>query len=104
MFKRTIFNYNPKLKERSGSLRKNITDAERCSWSQVRRKQVRGLQFYRQRPIGNYIVDFYCPDVKLVIEVDGGQHYSEEGCVYDRERDQYLKGNGLAVLRFTNME
>lgn len=101
---RTILKYNPKLKERSRDLRKNMTDAERRLWSRLRRKQVQGLQFYRQRPIGNFIVDFYCPDAKLVVEVDGGQHYSEEGCVYDQERDQYLKGNGLAVLRFTNID
>ena len=54
-----------------------MTDAERFLWSRVRRKQLKGFQFYRQKNIGNYIVDFYCPAAKLIVEIDGGQHYSE---------------------------
>jgi very-short-patch-repair endonuclease len=64
--------YNTKLKKYSQELRKNMTDAERLLWSKLRRKQVKNFQFYRQRIIGNYIVDFYCPSSKLIIEVDGG--------------------------------
>lgn len=55
-------------------LRKNMTEAEKILWSKIRRKQLKGYQFYRQRVIGNYIVDFLCPKARLVIEVDGGQH------------------------------
>ena len=81
-----------------------MTDAEKLLWSKVRRKQFRGHQFYRQRIIGNYIVDFYCPKSKLVIETDGGQHYSEVGVDTDRLRDNYITDLGLRVLRFTNLD
>ena len=81
-----------------------MTDTEVLLWARIRKKQIKGIQFLRQRPIGNYIVDFYAPDVQLVIEVDGGQHFSEEGRDYDRQRDAYLKGLGLRILRFTNSE
>ncbi len=56
-----------------------MTDAERLLWSRIRRKQLKDCQFYRQKVVGNYIVDFYCPKSNLVIELDGGQHYSDEG-------------------------
>jgi very-short-patch-repair endonuclease len=81
-----------------------MTDAERCLWARIRARQLEGLQFYRQKIIGNYIVDFYCPNAKLVIEVDGGQHYSEEGLRADAIRDEYLKSHGLKVLRFTDTD
>ena len=63
-----------------------------------------GYQFYRQRTIGNYIVDFYCPKARLVIEIDGGQHYFVVGVEADRLRDIYITNLGLRVLRFTNMD
>lgn len=81
-----------------------MTDAELRFWSRVRRKQVKGLQFYRQKNIGNYIVDFYCPSAKLIVEIDGGQHFSEEGSCNDVARDAYLMSLGFTVLRFTNSE
>jgi very-short-patch-repair endonuclease len=62
-----------------------MTDAENRLWSKLRRKQLRGHQFYRQKIIGKYIVDFYCPKANLVIELDGGQHYSERGKAKDRD-------------------
>ncbi len=96
--------YESRLKERARQLRKNMTDAERRLWSKIRRKQIQGVQFYRQRPIGPYIVDFYAPAARLVIEVDGGQHFRERGRVYDQQRDRYLRSLGLHVLRFTNEE
>jgi len=101
MTKRQIIPYNPKLKERARELRKNMTDAEITLWLHLRKKQVNGIQFFRQRPIGNYIVDFYAPDSKLVIEVDGGQHFEDEGLAYDEVRDSHLRGLGLNVLRFS---
>jgi very-short-patch-repair endonuclease len=73
-------------------------------WEKIRGKQLKGYQFYRQKTIGNYIVDFYCPKAKLVIELDGGQHYSFEGKEKDRERDGYMKSIGLRVLRFSDKE
>ncbi|WP_245549477.1 MULTISPECIES: endonuclease domain-containing protein [Methylomicrobium] len=81
-----------------------MTDAEKILWSRVRRKQISGVQFYRQKPIGGYIVDFYAPQAKLVIELDGGQHFEPEQQYYDQQRTLYLQNQGLAVLRFTNVE
>ena len=71
--------YNKDLKPFARELRKNMTDAELHLWNRVRRKQINGYQFYRQKNIGSYIVDFYCPAAKLIIELDGSQHYTEEG-------------------------
>lgn len=96
--------YNKNLKQRSRRLRKSMTDAERHLWTKIRMKQLKGYQFYRQKPIGDYIVDFYCPKIKLVIEVDGRQHFSDEMTEYDRIRDDHMSSLGLRVLRFTNTE
>ena len=81
-----------------------MTDAERLLWSRLRQKQIKGYQFYRQRIIGNYIVDFYCPKGKLIVEVDGGQHYDDEGKDRDRIRDDYLKKLGFRILRISDGE
>ena len=81
-----------------------MTEAEVKLWCQVRRKRIKGVQFFRQRPIGHYIVDFYAPEVGLVIEVDGGQHYEDEGLEYDEMRDAYLKELNLKVLRISNLD
>ena len=67
------------------------------------RKQINGFKFRRQFGIGKYIVDFYCPELKLVIEIDGDSHFQENRS-YDKKRQQYLKSLGLIVLRFTNHE
>jgi very-short-patch-repair endonuclease len=81
-----------------------LTDAERLLWSKLRLKQINGCQFYRQKPVGKYIADFYCPIVKLVIEVDGGQHFLDEHIASDKVRDEYMQRIGLKVLRFTNVD
>ena len=86
------------------NLRENMTDAERLIWSKLRMKQLKNCQFYRQKVIGNYIVDFYCPKAKLVVEVDGGQHYMDEGKKKDEKRDSYIKKLGLKVLRFSDRD
>ena len=96
--------YNSKLKNISRKLRNNMTDAENLLWLKIRRKQIAGLQFYRQKIIGNYIVDFYCPKANLVIEIDGGEHYSDEKSKSDEDRDKYMEKNGLKVLRYSNLE
>ncbi|MFH1383036.1 MAG: endonuclease domain-containing protein [Chloroflexota bacterium] len=96
--------YNGALKQLSRLLRENMTDAEKCLWMQIRMKQLSGYQFYRQKPIDDYIVDFFCPKAKLVIEVDGSQHFSDEMIEYDRIRNKYLSSLGLRVLRFTNAD
>ena len=96
--------YNKNLKLPSRDLRSNMTDAEQMLWQRLRRKQILGLQFYRQKPILNFIVDFYCSAVKLVIECDGAQHYTEDGRLADQFRDQALSDLGLVVLRFSNRQ
>jgi very-short-patch-repair endonuclease len=96
--------FNKKLKPLARNLRKNLTDAERNLWAKIRGKQLKDKQFYRQKNIGNYIVDFYCPAAKLIIEIDGGQHYSGEGKKKDGIRDSYLKYQGFRVLRFSDRE
>ena len=94
--------YKKTLKQASRDLRKNMTDAESLLWSRLRRKQILGVQFYRQKPLLNFIVDFYCPIANLVIECDGGQHYTAEGLDSDQNRDYALSELGLMVLRFSN--
>lgn len=81
-----------------------MTEAEKLLWSRLRGKQLSGLQFYRQKPILNYIVDFYCPSANLVIECDGGQHFTEEGLEADRIRDEALEALNLRGLRFSNLQ
>lgn len=96
--------YNKNLKQPSRDLRNNMTDAEKRLWSKLRAKQILGLQFYRQKPLLNFIVDFYCPAANLVIECDGGQHFTDEGLEADRVRDEVLVELGLVVLRFSNRQ
>ena len=96
--------YNPVLKPFSRNLRSDMTDAEQLLWSRLRRKQILGLQFYRQKPLANYIVDFYCAAANLVIELDGSQHFEPDHQASDVERDQVLKSLGLLVLRFDNRQ
>jgi len=93
--------YNPDLVERARELRRNMTPAERQLWEYLKHAPYR---FLRQRPIDHFIVDFYCPALRLVIEVDGEQHYTEEGKAYDAERDTILQSYGLRVVRFRNEE
>jgi very-short-patch-repair endonuclease len=92
------------FKQIARTLRKNMTEAEVMLWQRIRRKQIDDQQFYRQKQLGKYIVDFYCPEKKLVIEVDGGQHYDMgEIVTKDEERENYLKNIlKLKVIRFTN--
>jgi len=99
-----MLSYNKNLKGYSRVLRRNMTNAERLLWSKLKGKQLKGFQFNRQKPIGNYIVDFYCLNAKLVIEVDGGQHYRHDGKQEDRVRDDYMAQHGLRVLRFSDRD
>ncbi len=96
--------YKRRLKQPSRRLRNDPTDAEEALWAKVRRGQLNGCQFYRQKPIGEYIVDFWCPAARLVVEVDGSQHLSDEGIQHDKVRAEYLASLGLRVVRFTNIE
>lgn len=96
--------YRSNLKMPSRELRKNMTDAEHLLWSRLRRKQIHGIQFYRQKPIGPYIVDFFAPGAGLIVEVDGSQHGEPDHLEQDRVRDRCLADEGLLVLRFNNRE
>jgi len=81
-----------------------MTDAERVLWSKLRMKQLNGLVFTRQKPLGEYIADFYCHKAKLVAEVDGGQHYKGNNVQHDHIRDSILRDKDLVILRFTNTD
>ncbi len=96
--------YGRQLKQNARELRSHMTDAEQKLWYRLRRKQINGWQFYRQKPIGQYIVDFYSPEVGLVVELDGSQHFEPEHQAADQKRDTYLAGLGLRVLRFDNRQ
>jgi very-short-patch-repair endonuclease len=94
--------YNPKLIDRAKELRKNMTPAEQKLWNgYLKTFKYRVL---RQRPIDHFIVDFYCHTLKLVIEIDGEIHFTEEAAVSDLERTQQLENYGVRVIRFTNQE
>jgi very-short-patch-repair endonuclease len=88
--------------QRARNLRKNATDAEQHLWWSLRRQQLDGLRFRRQTPIGPYIVDFFCPGAKLIVELDGGQHSQRTD--YDYDRTRWLEQRGYRVLRFWNNE
>jgi very-short-patch-repair endonuclease len=83
-------------------LRKNATDAERFLWSYLRRRQLDGFRFRRQRPIGDYVCDFVCLEASLIVELDGSQH--AERTPYDQIRDAFLRSEGFRVLRFWNVD
>lgn len=95
--------YNRKeLKPRRKQLRNNSTSAEATLWKHLKGKQLEGKKFRRQHSIGNYIVDFYCPSEKLVVELDGAVHFTEQGAEYDRKRTRFLNALGIRVIRFEN--
>src|SRR5512139_3004833 len=95
---------DPILKQRRRELRRNQSDAERALWAKIRNKQFFGMKFFRQYSIGPYILDFYCPTVKLAVELDGGQHNQSEKRERDVSRSEYLKAQGVDVMRFWNNE
>ena len=96
--------YNKTLKQHSRQLRRDMTDAEQHLWQYLRRKQIHNVQFNRQKPLLNYIVDFYCAKVKLVIELDGSQHFEQDYQHKDCVRDQALAELGLLTLRYDNRQ
>ena len=93
---------NEKLTNNARSLRKRMTKEEAKLWYQFLRLYI--PRFHRQYVIGNYIVDFYCHQAKLVVELDGSQHCESEGIAYDQTRTAYLRSQGLEVLRFSNLD
>jgi very-short-patch-repair endonuclease len=93
--------YNPKLKDRARELRSKSTKGEIKFWSELLRKKQSGYQFYRQKILYHYIVDFYCPKLKLVIEIDGSSHDDKKE--YDEHRDRILESYGLKILHFNDL-
>ena len=91
---------NKTLLQNARTLRKNMTKEERHLWYDF--LSTLPIHFRRQQIIGNYITDFYCDEKKLVVELDGSQHYEKQGQTSDKKRDQYLEGLGLTVLRYSN--
>ena len=93
---------DPALKERRRELRKNQTDTEKTFWAHVRSRQLHGLKFFRQYSVGPFILDFYCPEKKMAVELDGGHHNDSNNREYDASRTEYLRACGIEVLRFWN--
>lgn len=102
MNKKPNTGYNRKLCEPARELRKNMTKQEKHLWYDYLRTY--HLKWYRQRPVDRFIVDFYCSVAKVVVEIDGSQHYTDEGIEYDRARTEILKQYNIEVLRFTNKD
>ena len=100
--RRKIIPYNPNLKQLARDLRKNMTLSEVLLWNELKNKSISGLDFDRQRPIGNYIVDFYCKELFLAIEIDGDTHIYRYD--YDDERQKELERLGVRFLRFDDIE
>ena len=94
--------HNKKFTHNSQLLRKNMTKQERHLWYDF--LNLLPITVHRQKVIGNYIVDFYCASAKIVIELDGSQHYENEVIEKDIARDEYLKENGITVLRYSNLD
>lgn len=97
-------NDNPNLRRFARRMRKESTTAEERLWKVLRNRRLADFKFRRQHPFGPYILDCYCPEVKVVIEADGDTHATAEGQESDRGRDAYLGANGIVVLRFWNGE
>lgn len=101
MYKRPL---PPELLARVRELRQNATDAEKLLWDLLRNRAVAGFKFRRQHPVQGYILDFYCHEAKIALEVDGGVHAVPEQAEYDAERTRILTENGIRVIRFWNSD
>ena len=102
--KRKIYPYNPKLKLLARKLRNNSTYAEVLLWNQLKNKKLNGYDFHRQKPILNYILDFFCHELYLAIEVDGITHDAENQQVKDKARQSEIEALGITFLRFDDMD
>ncbi|HLN20205.1 MAG TPA: endonuclease domain-containing protein [Bacteroidales bacterium] len=102
MARNKIIPYNPQLKILARELRRNMTFSEVLLWNELKNKSMMGYDFDRQRPIGNYIVDFYCKELSLAIEVDGDAHIYRYD--YDEKRQSELEKMGVNFLRFDDLE
>ena len=97
--------YNKSLVPKAKELRNQLTPPERQFWNALRSMpSYKSHPFNRQKPLGKYIVDFYCHEYRLVVEIDGDSHYTEEAQIKDQKRTAFLESKGLRVVRFTNRE
>ena len=96
--------YTQQAKQNAKELRNNATLQEKKLWQYLKNSQLLGYKFRRQQPINNYIVDFFCPELRLIIELDGGHHNEEENINYDKKRSEHLENQGLTVIRVWNNE
>ena len=97
--------YNEKILEsRRRDLRVKQTEAEKILWQKLRNRQINGFKFFRQCSIGKYIADFYCSELRLVIELDGSQHYEENSLEYDNIREEFMKSLDIKTIRFNNLD
>jgi len=97
--------FNPKkTKGQRKYLRNNMTKAEVILWSKLKGRQLHGYKFRRQHGIGNYVIDFYCPELNLAVEVDGESHFTRSDALHDKKRASFLANNQILVQRFTNAE
>ena len=98
-----IFNIKETLQKRK-LLRKGQTEVEALLWKELRNRRLHNFKFFRQYGIGHFIADFYCPSLKLVIELDGWAHFSKDGIEYDNERAEYFRALGIRTARFSNSD
>jgi len=91
-------------RDKRRALRRSPTEAEQILWEFLRKKQISGYRFRRQYGVDAYVIDFYCPEIKLAIELDGEVHFTESAIEYDRHRQEYLETFGITFLRFTNKD
>ncbi|MDZ7606454.1 MAG: endonuclease domain-containing protein [Cyclobacteriaceae bacterium] len=104
MNRRRIIPYNAKLHPLARKLRKNMILAEILLWQELKGKQLLGYDFDRQIPIDNYIVDFYCKELQLVVEIDGSSHTNKDNAMKDELRQQRLESLGIHFLRFDDLD
>lgn len=90
------------LKDCRNALRNDLTSSEATLWKYLQHRKLEGRKFRRQHSFGNYILDFYCPEERLAVELDGEHHFTETGVFYDEQRSIYLLAHGIAVVRFEN--
>ena len=102
VLQRMINIYRSDLRKKAQILRKNMTPQEKHLWYDFLRDYQ--PRFYRQKPMLTYILDFYCPTARIVVEIDGSQHFEEQAAIYDDKRTQELRNIGLDILRYTNRE
>ena len=100
--RRKIIHYDPRLKEIARKLRNEASLAEKLLWRHLKGKQMLGYDFHRQKPIDQYIVDFFCNELMLAVEIDGESHYGYEQVERDKIRQRNLEQTGVRFLRFTN--